>query len=73
MAKKQKEERVFQEISSEDAAKKVMGLITMWFKLKKDLKDTQAAYKEKISGIEEEIEETLADAEQTKNEAKANK
>jgi hypothetical protein len=70
MAKKEKKEKVHATISQEDAATKVMGLIQMWFKLKTDLKETAAAYKEKIKGIEQEIEETLADAEATKAEEK---
>ena len=35
-----------------EASKKVMELIQVWFKLKKDLKDTAGAYKEKIKDIE---------------------
>lgn len=68
MAKKEKQERIYQKIGQEEAAEKVMGLIQVWFKLKQDLKDTQGAYKEKIKDIESEIEETLADAEATKAE-----
>lgn len=50
-----------------EASAKVMELIQIWFKLKKDLKDTQGAYKEKIKGVEEEIEDTLAAAEASKD------
>lgn len=50
-------------ISREQAGQQVLDLVEKWYKLKNDLKETQAAYKEKIKQLEEEIIGTLNSAE----------
>lgn len=66
MSKKEEQDNTspLNKISREQAGQQVLELVEKWYKLKNDLKETSAAYKEKIKQIEEEITGTLESAEE---------